>query len=155
MFFLLITFPDWSSALHLQNKNQTLRTFCRKNNTVFGNGPKDIFDWSTISLDLLLLAGNFADMLHFHSKLCGKRNSSCRFWQYKQFIMIRNLVPMKETVTDFCCVLEFMDITCSCTVFGNLVGPFIFISSKTKILQIIIEWNINWFYHKRQRALSN
>ena len=61
----------------------------------------------------------------------------------KQFIMIRNFVPVKETVTDFCCVLEFMDITGSCTVFENLVGPFIFISSKTKILQIIKEWNIN------------
>ena len=52
--------------------------------------------------------------------------------------MIRNLVPVKETVADFSCVLEFMDITDSCTVFGNLVGPFIFISSKTKMLQMII-----------------
>ena len=40
-------------------------------------------------------------------------------------------VPVKENVTDFCCVLEFMDVTGSCTVFGHLVGPFIFISSKT------------------------
>ena len=42
-----------------------------------------------------------------------------------------NFVPVKENVTDFCCVLVFMDITGSCTVFGHLVGPFIFISSKT------------------------
>ena len=41
--------------------------------------------------------------------------------------MIRKFVPVKETVTDFCCVLEFIDVT----VFGHLVGPFIFISLKT------------------------
>ena len=45
--------------------------------------------------------------------------------------MIRKFIPVKETVTDFCCVLEFMDVTGSCTVFGHLVGPFIFITSKT------------------------
>ena len=38
---------------------------------------------------------------------------------------------MKENGTDFSCVLEFMAITGSCTVFGYLVGPFTFISSKT------------------------
>ena len=64
--------------------------------------------------------------------------------------MITNFVQVNETVTNYCCVLEFMDIKGSCTVFGNLVGPFIFISSKTKMLQMIIEWKINWFYHKRQ-----
>ena len=63
--------------------------------------------------------------------------------------MITNFVPVNETVTDFCCVLEFMDIRGSCTVFGNLAGPFIFIISKTKMLQIIIEWKINSFYEKR------
>ena len=63
--------------------------------------------------------------------------------------MITNLVPVNKTVTDFCCVLEFMNIRSSCTVFGNLVGPFIFIISKTKMLQIIIEWKINSFYKKR------
>ena len=47
------------------------------------------------------------------------------------FIMIRKFVPMKENGTDFCCVLEFMDITGSSTVFGHLVGPFMLISSKT------------------------
>ena len=47
--------------------------------------------------------------------------------------MITNFVPVNETVTDFCWnFLEFMDIRGSCTVFGNLVGPFIFIISKTK-----------------------
>ena len=40
-------------------------------------------------------------------------------------------------MTDFYCVLEFMDITGSCTVLEHLVGPFIFISSKTKMLQIV------------------
>ena len=63
--------------------------------------------------------------------------------------MIMNFVPVNETVTDLCCVLEFMDITVSCTVFGNLVEPFIFIISKTKRLQIIIEWKINSFDKKR------
>ena len=43
--------------------------------------------------------------------------------------MIRKFVPVKETVTDFCCVLEFMDVTG--TVFGHVVWPFIFFSSKT------------------------
>ena len=46
--------------------------------------------------------------------------------------MIRKFVIVNKNVTDFCCVLEFMDITGSCTVFGNLVGPFIFISSKQR-----------------------
>ena len=46
-------------------------------------------------------------------------------------MMIRNFVPVKENVTDFFCVLEFMDIRGSCIVFGHLVGPLIFISSKT------------------------
>ena len=68
----------------------------------------------------------------------------------KQFIMIRKFVLVMETVTDFCCVLEFMDITGSCTVFGNLVGSFIFISSKTKRPQMIIDWKINSFHLKRQ-----
>ena len=36
--------------------------------------------------------------------------------------MIRKFVLVNKNVTDFCCVLEFMDITGSCTVFGNLVG---------------------------------
>ena len=53
------------------------------------------------------------------------------------FIMIMKFVLVKENVTDFCYVLEFMDITGSCTVFGHLVGPFIIISSKTRMLQII------------------
>ena len=44
---------------------------------------------------------------------------------------------MKENVTDFPCVFEFMDITGSCSVFGHLVGPFIFISSKTYMWQIV------------------
>ena len=70
------------------------------------------------------------------------------------FIMIRKFVPVNKNVTDFCCVLEFMDITGSCTVFGHLVGPFIFISSKTKRLQIIIDWKINCFHLKRQQSLS-
>ena len=49
--------------------------------------------------------------------------------------MIRKFVLVNKNVTDFHCVLEFMDITGSCTVFGHLVGPFIFISSKTKRLK--------------------
>ena len=68
--------------------------------------------------------------------------------------MIRKFVPVNKNVTDFCCVLEFMDIIGSYTVFGHLVGPFIFISSKTKMLQIIKDWKINCFHLRRQQSLS-
>ena len=71
-----------------------------------------------------------------------------------KFIMIRKFVPVYENVIDFFCVLELMDIIGSCTVFGDLVGPFIFISSKTKRLQIIKDWKINCFHLKRQQSLS-
>ena len=67
-----------------------------------------------------------------------------------KFIMIRQFVPVNENVIDFFCVLEFMDIIGSCTVFGHLVGHFMFISSKTKRLQMIIDWKINFFHLKRQ-----
>ena len=65
--------------------------------------------------------------------------------------MIRKFLLVNENVTDFCCVLEFMDITGSCIVFGHLVGPFIFSSSKTKRLQMIIDWKINCFRFKTEK----
>ena len=45
--------------------------------------------------------------------------------------LIRKLVPVNETVTHFCCVLNFMDIRGSCIVF-DIVQPFLFITSSTK-----------------------
>ena len=59
--------------------------------------------------DLLLLACNCAETIHFHSKLLvvGKQNSCYGFMKIKQFIMIRKYVLVNESVTDFCCVFDF------------------------------------------------
>ena len=38
--------------------------------------------------------------------------------------MIRKLVPVNERVTDFCCVLNFMDIKGSNTVLLSCAGLF-------------------------------
>ena len=46
--------------------------------------------------------------------------------------IIRKLVLVNEKVTDFCCVLNFMDTKGSCTVFLYIVLPFLFITSSSK-----------------------
>ena len=47
----------------------------------------------------------------------------CVMWRHsiQKFIMIVSFVPVNETVTDFCCVLNFVDIKGSCTVFWYIV----------------------------------
>ena len=49
----------------------------------------------------------------------------------KQFIMIRKFVPVKESVTDICCVLEFMGMLVW-IVFLEIVRPVIIMTSNTK-----------------------
>ena len=53
----------------------------------------------------------------------------------RQFVLVNETVTDLFVLTDFCYVFESMDITDitgSCAVFGNQVGPFIVISSKIK-----------------------
>ena len=52
-------------VLCLQKNNETVRTFGRRNRTVLGKGHKTVL----IHKNLLLLAGNCAKMIHFHSEL--------------------------------------------------------------------------------------
>ena len=114
MFFR--NFPNWSSMSRLQNKNQTVRTFHRRNNTVFGNGPKDIFDWSKIWLDFFTFSFIFlqnhvanwivlADFDHTSnlSRLGPFLKNFWRTWVLfvgpliPLFIMIRKFVPVNNT----------------------------------------------------------
>ena len=57
----------------------------------------------------------------------------------KQFIMIREFVPVKESVTDFCCILNFMGMEVPNSVLKYCLASHIH-DSKTKCCK---------FYHER------
>ena len=60
----------------------------------------------------------------------------CRFMKIKQFIMIRKFVPVKESVTDFCCVLNFMVMKVPNSVLKYCLASHIH-DFKHKMLQIL------------------
>ena len=76
-----------------------------------GNGRKSHFLIGQIFPEWLFVAGTCADNIHLYIQ----NYLDNRIFQ--QFIMIRKLVLVNETVTDFCCVLNFSNTKGSCTVF--------------------------------------
>ena len=84
------------------------------------------------------MAGNCAKMIHFHSDLTGKWNSSSRFLPHKEFyfIMIRKFVPVNENVTDFCCVLNCLGMKVPNSVLKYCLGSHIH-HFKHRMLQIL------------------
>ena len=75
-------------------------------------------------------------MFHFHRELCEQGNSSYGFLKIKQFIMIRKLVLVKESVTDFCCVLNVIGMEVPSSVLKYCLASHIH-DFKHKMLQIL------------------
>ena len=91
---------------------------------------RNFFDWTKFSqISYFQLALVLIRFIYIQNHL--DNGIVLGYLKIQQFIIIRSFVPVNETVTDFYCVLNFMDIKGPCSVFWNTVQFFILITSNT------------------------
>ena len=101
-----------------------MRTFSRRNRTVLGKGPQKV-----------LIGQNLTRFLTLKRQLCKNDSFSFGIMWIKESVVVDydkiwsftlswlgTFVPVKENVTDFCCVLNFLGMKVPNSVFEILSG---------------------------------